>query len=469
MFDDIRRAVGGGIRKETRKRVVRASYDAARTTDDNRRHWANADHLSAAAANDPATRRTLRNRARYEVANNSYARGIVSTLANDIIGTGPRLQVIDDPEAREIEEAFGKWSKAVGLAAKLRTMQKSRTTDGEGFGVLVRNPKVPHQVQLDVLLVEADQIATPDLSPWSPTEVDGIKLDEYGNPVEYHMLKAHPGDALWGGRTDYDVIDPRFMIHWFRQDRPGQVRGVPDLLPALPLFAQLRRYTLACIAAAEIAADIAGVMKTNGPADDEDDAPRGTPFEAVEIEKGMLLTMPDGYDVTQFRAEQPTTTYPMFKGEILNEIARCIDMPYNVAACNSSGYNYASGRLDHQTYYQSVRVEQSGVELVILSRIFLAWLVEYDMARGLKRRKNAPAVQWFWDGREHVDPAKEATAQATRLESHTTTLAQEYARKGQDWEEQLTQRSKELALMRKLGLPLGNGQNAAQQAEEPKE
>lgn len=29
----------------------------------------------------------------YEIANNSYARGISLTLANDIVGTGPRLQM----------------------------------------------------------------------------------------------------------------------------------------------------------------------------------------------------------------------------------------------------------------------------------------------------------------------------------------------------------------------------------------
>ena len=56
---------------------VRGRYDAAATTDENRRHWANADLLSANAANNPQVRRTLRSRARYEVANNSYARGIV--------------------------------------------------------------------------------------------------------------------------------------------------------------------------------------------------------------------------------------------------------------------------------------------------------------------------------------------------------------------------------------------------------
>ena len=52
---------------------VRTRYDTAQTTDDNRKHWANADAYSADAANTPVVRRTLRNRARYEVANNSFA------------------------------------------------------------------------------------------------------------------------------------------------------------------------------------------------------------------------------------------------------------------------------------------------------------------------------------------------------------------------------------------------------------
>jgi hypothetical protein len=106
-------------------RMLRARYDAAATTDDNRRHWANADGLSANAANSAEVRRILRNRARYEVANNSYARGIVLTLANDVIGTGPRLQMLTpDAEAnRRIEQEFARWAKAVNLAEKLRTMQ----------------------------------------------------------------------------------------------------------------------------------------------------------------------------------------------------------------------------------------------------------------------------------------------------------------------------------------------------------
>ena len=82
---------------------VRGRYDAAATTEENRRHWANADLLSAGAANSPQVRQVLRSRARYEVANNSYARGIVLTLANDCVGTGPRLQMLTaDAEANRL-------------------------------------------------------------------------------------------------------------------------------------------------------------------------------------------------------------------------------------------------------------------------------------------------------------------------------------------------------------------------------
>ena len=227
-------------------------------------------------------------------------------------------------------------------------------------------------------------------------------------------------------------------------------------MPALPLFAQLRRFTLAVLAAAETAADFAGILYTDAPANGEADA--AEPFEPIELEKRALLTMPGGWKMSQMEAQQPATGFSEFKHEILNEIARCLCMPYNVAAANSSGYNYASGRLDHQTYFKAIRVEQSHLESVVLDRILGAWLDEAALIPGLLPTGLGPFAQWphqwFWDGHEHVDPAKEANAQATRLSSHTTTLADEYARRGQDWETQLRQRAKELALMQELGLTL---------------
>ena len=457
-------------------RVVRARYDAAVTTDDNRRHWANADGLSPNASNSAAVRRILRNRARYETANNSYARGIVLTLAHDVVGTGPRLQMLTgNSEAnRRIEQAFMLWARSVHLAEKLRTMRMARATDGESFAILTNNPRLNTEVQLDLRLVEADQVTTPDLDQLSTIAVDGIVFDSAGNPVEYHVLRTHPGDGFYSARSDYDRIPADAVLHWFRADRPGQTRGIPDIMPALPLFAQLRRFTLAVLAAAETAADFAGILYTDAPANGEADA--AEPFEPIELEKRALVTMPGGWKMAQMQAEQPSTTYGEFKHELLNEIARCLNMPFNVAAGNSSGYNYASGRLDHQTYYKAIRVEQSHLERTVLDRILAAWLDEAALLPGLLPNGLGPFAQWphqwFWDGHEHVDPAKEANAQATRLASHTTTLADEYAKRGQDWETQLRQRAKEIALMSELGLatesvtPTTNQDNADVQDEE---
>ena len=105
-------------------------------------------------------------------------------------------------------------------------------------------------------------------------------------------------------------------------------------MPALPLFAQLRRFTLAVLAAAETAADFAGILYTDAPANGEADA--AEPFEPIELEKRALLTMPGGWKMSQMEAQQPSTTYAEFKHELLNEIARCLNMPYNIAAANSS-------------------------------------------------------------------------------------------------------------------------------------
>ena len=106
-------------------------------------------------------------------------------------------------------------------------------------------------------------------------------------------------------------------------------------------------------------------------------------------------------------------------------------------------------------YFKSIRVEQAHLESVVLDRVLSAWLAEAllieDYLPELGDALPAPHM-WFFDGHEHVDPLKESSAQATRLTSHTTTLADEYARKGQDWETQLRQRAKEVALMTELGL-----------------
>ncbi|MBQ4315556.1 MAG: phage portal protein, partial [Lentisphaeria bacterium] len=264
---------------------VSARFDAASHSGENARHWLNADYLSADAEANPEVRRILRNRSRYEVANNTYAKGMVLTLANDTIGTGPRIQLLSDNGKlnADIERSFMKWAEQIDLAGKLRTIRMARCQDGEVFILMANNPNLPGNVKLDLQLIEADRV-TDNAFVREENRIDGIAFDRYGNPQSYRILRFHPGsDELEAGSLEAEIIPAKHVIHYFRVDRPGLHRGIPEITPALPLFAQLRRYTLAVLSAAEAAADFAGIIYTDSPANGEAD--EIAPLDAIQLQR----------------------------------------------------------------------------------------------------------------------------------------------------------------------------------------
>lgn len=410
-----------------------AKVDAAQNDPATSQHWALADALSADGAYTLAVRKRVRERARYEVLNNSYARGIVRTHANAVIGTGPRIQSLldDDDLNTSIESAWGRWATARRLAEKLRTLRISQCVDGEAFAILTRGAEIDG-VELDVVPVEADRITSGFgvRSPYSD-EPDGMELDDAGEVVRYHILRQHPGDQM-GVAWEHDSIPASQVIHLFRAERPGQHRGLSELTPALSLFAILRRYTMATLLAAETAASVAGVLRTNSPAVE---AAEVDPWEEIGIRRGAMLTLPDGWAMEQFKSENPQSGYAEFKKAILSEIARALNMPYNVAAADSSGHNFSSGRLDHQVYGKEVAVDQSHYERECLARIFAQWVDEAVRSGTLPvdALQATDASEWHWDPLEDIDPQKTAAARQQNLSSGMTSFATEFALDGRDW------------------------------------
>lgn len=425
----------------TSKKTFHARYDGAQTTSENQAHWANADGLSACAANNPGVRRTLRNRSRYEIANSGYADGIIETLANYVIGTGPRLQMLtDDPKANAlIEKLFHAWARRVKLAMKLWVMRFACASDGETFGVFGTNLALRDRVKLDLKVIECDRVTDPRAHFGSLQRGDGIIYDDFDNPLAYQILRYHPGDFFTGYPIDeYDTVRASEVIHFFKQTRPEQTRGVPELTPSIDLFAQLRRFTLAVIGAAESAANPAGVMSNTGSPEDTDDE-RATDYTEIEIPRRSLLQLPDGQTFGQVKAEQPTTTYPQFKDEVLAESARPLNMPHNIASARTSS-NFASAKLDFAVFDKAIGVDQFRVEEEALEPTLEKWfeearLIPGYLPDGIDLSDGLPAHEWFWDGQEQLDP-REAGAQQTALESGANTFPRIYARRGLDFEKE---------------------------------
>lgn len=424
---------------QRQQEAVRARFDVAQTNDENRAHWSQSDYLGPNAELNAATRRILRSRARYECANNGYAAGLVRTLANDTIGTGPSIVVTDKrfnkDEINEFESAFWEWCVSVEMGSKLRRMRLAKARDGETFAQIFTNPRSSTAVQFDFQPFEADFVAASTIDNPLASLLDGLIIDDDGNVIAYNILRQHPGEALGASIAgEADLVAAKYILHLFHSDRPGQYRGCPEILSSLPLWAQLRRFTLAVLNCAESAALPSWVIETQQP---PSDMQLGDAFDTLQTKRGMGVVLPGGYKMGQMKAEQPTATYGQFKREIVTEAARGCGpgVPYGVAAGDFSSYNYSSGRLDNRGYFKSTRVERSVWEVKACTPLARGWWEEARRIPGLlpdKFRNAFPRHEWRWDGDEHVDPTKEADAAISRISNGLTSIDEEVNRLGSD-------------------------------------
>lgn len=440
---------------------VRANHDAAQTTPENRRHWQNADALSADASASAVVRKTIRERARYEIANNPLLAGMVATKADLIIGSGPRLRMLtDSPEINaRVERLFAEWANETGLAATLSVMAKAKVGDGEEFAVIRNDDSVRHPVKIRLREFECDRCVTPGFLPRLSSEVDGIEFDAAGNPSVYSILREHPGSTS-AFQLTADKVPAEFVLHGFTQTRPEQSRGISELSPALGLVAILRRYITAMTLAAELGASMPVVIESELPAD-ADGATGLDDFDSFEFERNMMTTLPHGYKAKAFETGQPQTEADQFIRRIVSLIARCLKMPYNIAAADSSQHNFASGRLDNYGFYRDVAIERAARNRN-LDKLFRVWLTFARVADpsldglGLDARH-----EWLWDSVETSgDPVAEATAIEIKLRTKQTTLAKVYADSGQDWEDAQKQLAEEARVQKQIAPPLFTGDHA---------
>lgn len=424
---------------------VRAGYDAARDGDEYKNIWTNADVYDADSAHSRTVREKLVKRSRYEINNNGFSDGIAQTYATDVVGVGPtlRMQTGSTGFNQMVELQWSLWCKAVQFRRKLWCQAHAKHSDGESIAVIRRNPRNGHTIPLDVVLYETEQCQTPFLPYGIVGYIDGIQFDQYGNPQTYDILRFHPGSA---DSTGLDLIPEQVpanrVLHWFKMRRPGQHRAVPECASTLNLGAAARRWRESNLAAADMAADYSLVIKTQTTADDADPV---APFSTMDVAKRQMAFLPMGWDANQLKSEFPTATYEAFHKSLINEQARPKSMPFNKAACDSSSYNYASGRLDHQTYYASLDVDREDCNDLVLDPLFGVWfdwaIKEFGWLGGDPELVGPLAKLHSWDWPKHrvADVESEANANETKLKSAQIFIHRLYTDSGMDFEDEIQQ------------------------------
>jgi lambda family phage portal protein len=510
---------GKPAQKPGKVRGVAQSFDAAARDPSSRKHWREADSLAPNTSVNAQTRKVIRERVRYEVLrNNSIGYGMISTRVNDLIGSGPKLvltlpepkeeekpalpgapEVPDAPPAAEpapepaqppeapddatgtpedaadeaaaepqgptaedaaqlVEREFCKWAKASRLYETLRTVERAKLIDGECFAAKITNPRVNNKVKLQLKAFECDRVCDPRWDSWQdPSWVDGIKYDEAGNPAVYRVLNTHPGDE-WADWS-YQDVPAENVYHFYREDRPGQSRGVSWFAPCLKLFEVGRRWTMAQLRNAETTASIVAYMTSDPNYIAPDNDPQGYTVNEVDIPFGAILDLPPGRNVGTLKNEQPNSQFSAFHQEICAMMGRCLDMPLNLVVGNSQKFNFSSARLDHLPYRRKLRVEREELATLHLDRVLADWWQEAKLAGVIPPEMEAllPPVEewevnWQWDGWDYFDPKVEVEAAKLAIDADLSDLAEEAAARGRRWQDVLRQKKREQDFRKAIGL-----------------
>ena len=181
--------------------------------------------------------KTLRERSRELRRNSPYAKRGIDVVTANVIGKGITTQSSNE----NIQKIWKEWTESTAIdfdgRSNLKGLQRiAMDAVAESGEVIIRRRIVvglKYPIQYQVL--ESDFLdTTKTLSTANGHRIiQGIEFDGDGKLFGYHLYETHPGSIDTALSLKSNFIPKEEIKHIFRQERPGQVRGVPWLSPSV--------------------------------------------------------------------------------------------------------------------------------------------------------------------------------------------------------------------------------------------
>jgi lambda family phage portal protein len=462
----------GAAMSYIRSRSQYRRYAGASVTGHNR-HRPTRRSADAIIARDNAM---LVARARDLVRNNAVVAGAIRKIVDNVIHTGiqPQAQARTadgSPDAVNdtIEQVWRTWSKANKFLDIQRLCLRHWWIDGEVLVHLwIDKARLDQGMcPLRLTVLEQDMLdATVDGQlPSGNIAKRGIEFDKKNDPVAYHILTTHPGDAgITSIGTDTKRIPARDILHIFVPERASQTRGVSMMAPVIQEMTDLSEYQVNERIAARLASafgifvksnmDLAGVALGGLPGDD----PTAEPELSDYIEPGRIQMLPYGTEVQTAKSDRPGTTYEPYVKTSLKEASVGFGLRYGNFSHDYADSSYSSERsasLDERRGWigqQRVIIDQ------LCEPVMRRWL-EVAVGSGLLPASVVSApVTWQTPGWPWIDPTKDAKASQVELALGVTTRRKIAAARGDDWDEIVEQLAREQLILREHGLEDNNAE-----------
>lgn len=404
----------------------------------------------------------LRDVARDLVRNNAYAESILRTIVDHTVGTGIVAKIKD-------EKARALWRDWAGTTAcdadglqnfdgLQKLVMRATAQDGE---VLVRRrfrrPEDGLPIPMQIQVLEADFLDTTKDSlgglgdtPRGHRIIQGVEYDSIGRRVGYWIYDEHPGSNF--ATTTSRFVPASNIIHHFRPDRPGQVRGPSWYAPVLLRFKDFDEFEDATLMKQKIAAclavitsDVTGTAPALGTADDSN-----APDPGIDsLEPGAILNIAPGREIHV--VDPPTVRdYEAYSATQLRAMASGMGVTYEDTTGDYTDLPFSAARMSRLRHYANVDDWRWRLLIPRFCDPVYGWFAETAGVFGV----DAGSAEWTPPPAAMIDPDKEGLAYARNIRAGLQSLSEALRERGYDPDEVLGELAADLQKLDDLGIIL---------------
>lgn len=433
---------------------------------------------------------TLVERSRDAARNNPIVSGVFGTNCTNVIGAGlnPRASInykflgMSEEQADEWEEAAQReWrifsesvecdiSRTLNFGEMQELAFRQVLENGEALATTPRLVRPGSPYSLKIQMIEPDRLCNKD-NVRNKVEEDGSRLydgilkDKNGVPLKYQISNLHPSTANrasleWKEIDAFEKNGIPKVLHIFRTLRPGQSRGVPLITPIIEPLKIFKEYTENELVASAVAALYTVFLKTEtGDVDFNSDTDRSGSGSArdrssdeIRLGNGAIVGLGPNESIDIANPSRPNAQFDPFTNSIYTLIGIGLEMPKEVVIkAFQSSYSASMAAISEAwRTYKTRRVWfankfcKPAYQLLIYEAIALGRLYAPGFFTDPWIRKAYLGSYWIGPAQGHLNKSQEASAMATRLREHISTIEREVEEySGEDFEHMMAQIRKE--------------------------
>lgn len=421
--------------------------------------WVTANS-SANAEIAPAWSRLV-SRSRDLVRNNPYARKGITTFERHLVRTG----VPADWDSPLVQKDWDQWIEECDYNGQLDLYGLQRLavrTWKESGEVLVRHHVEPSsrgmRIPYTLQLLEPDYLDATKIGPTTNGNfaICGVEFDPRGRCVAYWLFPQHPGDLMFIPKSLQSQRVPANQItHLYSVERPGQVRGIPQLAASIMKARDLDDYEEAELVRKKIEACFVAVITKPYNAEGIGEEQTQTDDTKTRLEKvrpGQFAYTRYGEDV-KFGNPSTMQGYGDYTKTQLRAIAAGIDCTYAQLTGDLSDVNYSSIREGKLEFRALIEMEQELTFLPMFLRPISKNFARIGYLRGtLRPAPDNSKVNWTMPVLDWIDPLKEVTATKEEIRACLKSISAALRERGYNPDKVFAEIAAEREKLQKLGL-----------------